>query len=115
MAFASSSVICQNRALSSSVVSTPAVLRRRCYSRLQSQRLLRCNRRSNIGMDVASVPATNASSVVAKTAVSDAHVQSQSFSPAPGSGKYDWNHFTSLFRIYRVISSYWNNLRGRFD
>ncbi|XP_022135983.1 uncharacterized protein LOC111007798 isoform X2 [Momordica charantia] len=106
MAFASSSVICQNRALSSSVVSTPAVLRRRCYSRLQSQHLLRCNRRSNIGMDVASVPATNASSVVAKTALSDAHVQSQSFSPAPGSG---WSDFA------KNVSGEWDGYGADFS
>ncbi|XP_023529820.1 uncharacterized protein LOC111792535 [Cucurbita pepo subsp. pepo] len=70
MTFASpSSVICQNRALTFSVVSSPGVLHHRCFSCLQPQRFLHCNRRSssNIGINV--TPA--ASSVVAKTALSE--------------------------------------------
>lgn len=115
MAFASSSsVICQNRTLTSSIVSSPGLLHHRSFSRLQSQRILHCSRRSSSNIGINAAPAT--SSVVAKTALSDAHVQSQSSSSAPGSGKYNWNPcFTSLFCVYRVISSYWNDLQRQFD
>lgn len=114
MTFASpSSVICQNRALTFSVVSSPGVLHHRCFSCLQPQRFLHCNRRSssNIGINV--TPA--ASSVVAKTALSDAHVQSQSSSSAPGTGKCCWNNFLLLFYFVFIISSYWNDLQCQFD
>ena len=118
MAFASSSsVICQNRALSSSVVSSPGLLHHRCFSRLQSQRILHCNRRlsSNIGINAAPSLSSAPSSVVAKTALSDAHVQSQSSSSAPGTGKCCWNNFLLLFYFVFIISSYWNDLQCQFD
>lgn len=102
MAFASSSsVICQNRALSSSVVSSPALFHHRCFSRLQSQRILHCNRRSSSNIGINASP--GASSVVAKTALSDAHVQSYSSCPAPAPGKYYWNNFLLLLYFVFVV------------
>ncbi|XP_022952169.1 uncharacterized protein LOC111454926 [Cucurbita moschata] len=109
MAFASSSsVICQNRALSSSVVSSPGLLHHRCFSRLQSQRILHCNRRlsSNIGINAAPSLSSAPSSVVAKTALSDAHVQSQSSSSAPGSG---WSDFA------KNVSGEWDGYGADFS
>ncbi|KAG7022774.1 hypothetical protein SDJN02_16510, partial [Cucurbita argyrosperma subsp. argyrosperma] len=99
-----SSVICQNRALTFSVVSSPGILHHRCFSHLQKQRVLHCNRRSysNIGINVA--PA--ASSVVAKTALSDTHVQSQSSSSVPGSG---WSDFA------KNVSGEWGGYGADFS
>ncbi|KGN43355.1 uncharacterized protein LOC101221421 [Cucumis sativus] len=105
MAFASSSsVICQNRALSSSVVSSSALLHHRCFSRLQSQRILHCNRRSSSNIGINASP--GASSLVAKTALSDAHVQSYSSCSAPGPG---WSDFA------QNVSGEWDGYGADFS
>ena len=118
MTFASpSSVICQNRALTFSVVSSPGVLHHRCFSCLQPQRFLHCNRRSssNIGINV--TPA--ASSVVAKTALSELTFKVR----APVLflvvvciiGTLLFFFFGTLFLVHHAISLYWNNLQRQFD